>query len=144
LRYSNEAEPKECSFGQISLRDLKMKDLDHPRESPAQKATRQWCNADLTRRFLEEKRKPPPQPATKVIEVHSTERPKADVTTKFERQFIKDLRLMLEGHTQRTLMEYKLALRARIHRLKKEKLRRLLALQAQREAQAPQKKDLFS
>ena len=117
-----------------------MTDLDHPKESPEQKATRQWGNADLTRRFLEEKRKPPPQPATKVFEVISTERPKTDVTTKFERQFIKDLRAMLEGHTQRNLMEYKLALRARIHRLKKEKLRRLLALQAQRD----QKKDLFS
>jgi hypothetical protein len=144
LRYSNEREPKECSFDQVSLKDRPMKDLDHPKESPEQKATRQWGNADLTRRILEEKRKPPPQPATKVIEVHTTERPKADVTTKFERQFIKDLRTMLESHTQRNLMEYKLALRARIHRLKKEKLRRLLALQAQREAQAPQKKDLFS
>jgi hypothetical protein len=140
LRYSNEAEPKECSFDQISLRDLKMKDLDHPKGSPEQKATRQWGNAHLTRRILEEKRKPAPQPATKVIEVLTAERPKADVTTKFERQFIKDLRAMLEGHTQRNLMEYKLALRARIHRLKKEKLRRLLALQAQRD----QKKDLFS
>ena len=121
-----------------------MKDVDHPKETLEQRATRQWGNADVTRRFLEEKRKPPPQPATKVIEVLTTERPKADVTTKFERQFIKDLRAMLEGHTQRTLMEYKLALRARIHRLKKEKLKRLLALQAQREAQVPQKKDLFS
>jgi hypothetical protein len=104
-----------------------MTDLDKPKESPEQRATRQWGNADLTRRFLEEKHKPPPQPATKVIEVLSTERPKADVTTKFERQFIKDLRVMLEGHTQRNLMEYKRAIQARIHRLKKEKLKRLMA-----------------
>jgi hypothetical protein len=52
-------------------------------------------------------------------------------TTKFERKFIKDLRLMLEGHIQRNLMEYKRALRARIHRLKREKLKRLMTLRSQ-------------
>src|SRR5271170_4292695 len=103
-----------------------MDDLDHPKETPGQKATRRWGNADLTRRLLEEKRKTPLQPATKVIEVISTERLKAEETTKFERKFIQDLRLMLEGHTQRNLIEYKRAIQARIHRLKREKLRRLM------------------
>jgi hypothetical protein len=117
-----------------------MDDLDHPKETPEQRATRQWGNADLTRRFLEEKRKPPLQPTKKVIEVLSTERPKAEETTKFERKLIKDLRLMLEGHTHRNLIEYKRAIQARIHRLKREKLRRLMALHAQ---VAP-RKDLFS
>jgi hypothetical protein len=115
-----------------------MADLDHPKETPEQRATRMWGNADLTRRFLKEKHRPPPQPATKVIEILSTERPKADVTTRFERKFLKDIRAMLEGHTQRNLMEYKLALRARIHRLKREKYKRLLAkhLEAQQNAQS--------
>jgi hypothetical protein len=111
-------------------------DLDHPKETPEQRATRQWGNADLTRRFLEEKRKPPLQPTKKVIEVLSTERPKVEETKKFERKFIKDLRLMLEGHTHRNLMEYERAIRARIHRLKREKLKRLMA-------QRDQKRDLF-
>jgi hypothetical protein len=112
-----------------------MDDIERPKESPEQRATRMWGNNDLTKRFLEEKRKPPLQAATKVIEVLSTERPKADETTKFERKFIKDLRAMLEGHTQRNLMEYKRAIRARIHRLKKEKLKRLMAQHGARHAQ---------
>jgi hypothetical protein len=115
-----------------------MDDLDHPRETPEQRATRMWGNNDLTRRFLEEKNKPPLTPTKKVIEVLSTERPKAGETTKFERKFIKDLRVMLEGHTHRNLLEYKRAIQSRIHRLKREKLKRLMALHA-----APHK-DLFS
>jgi hypothetical protein len=74
-----------------------MDDLDHPKETPEQRATRMWGNNDLTRRILEEKRKPPPKPATKVLEVFSTERPKVEETMKFERKFLKDLRAMLEG-----------------------------------------------
>jgi hypothetical protein len=112
-----------------------MTDLDKPNESAERCATRQWGNADLTRRFLEEKRKAPPiQAPPKVVEVITTERRKAEATTKFERKFIKDLREMIEGHTQRNLLQYKLSLRARIHRLKLEKLRRLEAKAAQREA----------
>lgn len=103
-----------------------MSDLERPTETPEQRATRRWGNADLTRRFLEEKHKPKPQPATKIIEVLSNERPKVDTTTKFERKFLKDIKQMLDGHTQRNLMEYKRALRAKIHMLKKEKYRRLL------------------
>jgi hypothetical protein len=115
--------------------DLNMDDIERPKESPEQRATRMWGNNDFTRRFLEEKRKAPPRPATKVIEVHSTERPKADETTKFERKFIKDLRLMVEGHIRRNLLEYKRALRARTHRLKREKLKRLMAQHGARHAQ---------
>jgi hypothetical protein len=113
-----------------------MDDLDHPKETPEQRATRQWGSADLTRRFLEEKQKPPLTPTKKVIEVLSTERPKIEETMKFERRFLKDIRSMLEGHTHRNLLDYKRALRARIHRLKGEKLKRLMA---QRKA-----KDLFA
>jgi hypothetical protein len=36
-----------------------MDDLDHHKETPEQRATRIWGNNDLTRRFLEEKNKPP-------------------------------------------------------------------------------------
>jgi len=45
---------------------------------------------------------------------------------------------MLEGHTQRNLIESKRAIQARIHRLKREKLKRLMALHG------AQHKDLFS
>ena len=87
-----------------------MDDLDHPKETPEQSATRLWGNADLTRRFLEEKRKLPPQPATKVIEVIETEQPQAFWEHhKLERKFLKDIRAMLEGHTHRNLLDYKRA-----------------------------------
>jgi hypothetical protein len=112
-----------------------MDDIERPKETPEQRATRMWGNNDLTKRFLEEKHKPPTQPAKKVIEVFSTERPKAEKTMKFERKFLKDLRAMLEGHTHRNLLEYKCAIRARIHRLKREKLKRLMAQQGAHHAQ---------
>jgi hypothetical protein len=117
-----------------------MTDLDYPKETPEQRATRRWGNADLTRRFREEKHKPPLEPTKKVIEVLSIERPKADVTTKFERQFIKDLRVMLEGHKQRNMEQYRRALLARLYKLKLAKFRRLEAQQNQKF----QRKDLFS
>jgi hypothetical protein len=72
-----------------------MDDIERPKETPEQRATRMWGNNDLTKRFLEEKHKPPTQPAKKIIEVFSTERPKAEETTKFERKFIKDRALCL-------------------------------------------------
>jgi hypothetical protein len=112
-----------------------MDDIERPKETPEQRATRMWGNNDLTKRFLEEKHKPPTQPAKKVIEVFSTERPKAEETMKFERKFLKDLRAMLEGHTHRNLLEYKRAIRARIHRLKREKLKRLMAQHGAHHAQ---------
>ena len=119
-----------------------MDDLDKPKETPSQRAERKWKNHDLTKRFLEERKAKLSAPTPKEIEpadVIETERPKADTTTKFERQFIKDLRAMLEGHTRRNLLLYKLSLRIRIDRLKRERARRLQAQVAQ---QKP--KDLFS
>jgi hypothetical protein len=111
-----------------------MDDLDKPTESSEQRAARMWGNHDLTRRFLEEKRKAPPVPAPpKVVEVLTTERVKAEETTKFERKFIKDLRAMLDEHKRRNLLAYKLSLRAQIHRLKAAKLRKLQARAAQRD-----------
>ena len=125
-----------------------MDDIEHPTETPEQRAKRMWGNHDLTKRFLDERRKP--RPIVKVnpdiAGVIQNERIIPEATTKFERQFIKDLRQMLDEHTQRNLLRYRMALRTRIHRLKQEKLKRLLA---QREAQQsqlaqPKTKDLFS
>ena len=53
-------------------------------------------------------------------------------------KFAKELREMLEGHTHRTLLEYRRAIQAKLYRLKREKLKRLMALHA------AQHKDLFS
>lgn len=119
-----------------------MDDIEHPKESPEQRATRMWGNHDLTRRFLEEKRKPVPMSSKPDPIVITNGRIVPDVTTKFERQFIKDLRGMLDEHTSRNLLRYQLALRSRIHRLKREKLKRLMAHQAQLAQRKP--KDLFS
>jgi hypothetical protein len=121
-----------CDNTYISYWISTMDDLDKPRETSEQKAKRQWGNNDLTRRFLEEKRKPAPVVKINpdIAEVITTERVKAEETTKFERKFIKDIRLMLKGHTQQNLKDYRVALKARIHRLKCEKLRRLMAQHA--------------
>lgn len=117
-----------------------MDDLDHPKETPEQRATRLWGNADLTRRFLEEKRKLPPQPATKVVEVIENKQRLSGSVIRAQTKFAKEIKQMLEGHTHRNLLDYKRAIQARIHRLKREKLKRLMALHAQ----GTRHKDLFS
>lgn len=123
-----------------------MDNLDKPRESAEQKAKRQWGNYDLTKRFKETVKENQLAALAKSDElkpgdVLTTERPKADVTTKFERQFIKELREMLEGHTQRNVAAYKAAIQAQLYRLKREKLRRLQA--GTWKLAQPKSKDLF-
>jgi hypothetical protein len=113
-----------------------MTDLDKPTESSEQRAKRQWGNYDLTKRFLEDKKAYKEASAgeksgPKIAEVIETERLVAEGTIRFERQFVKDLREMLENHTKRNFLLYKLSLRSQIHRLKFAKYKRLLAQQNQ-------------
>ena len=122
-----------------------LKDIDDPKkESAEQKAARMWRNYDLTKRFLEdvnrESIEAPPKVTPDIAEVFETERRIAGSVTRFERKFVKDFKAMLEGHRRRNVALYRLALLSRLDKLKRERLRRLEALQARR----PKSKDLFA
>jgi hypothetical protein len=83
------------SLEELQRCEIMSKDFeDKPKETSEQKAKRQWSNHDLRRRFLEEKRRPPP--VTKINPdmadvLVTTGRTKVEETTKFERKFIKNL-----------------------------------------------------
>jgi len=115
-----------------------LKDDLPPKEPARDKATRRWRNHAVEKRFKEEKAKPVPI-AAKELEIGDVVENKqrlAGSVIRAQTKFAKELRKMLEGHTHRNLMEYKLALRARIHRLKREKLKRLEARVAQQTQEA--------
>jgi hypothetical protein len=140
-----------------------MDDLDKPKETPEQRARRKWGNNDIAKRFLAEKK------AAKEIQLTEkkepvigkaikTVRPKAEELTKFERRFIREIREMLEGHTKRNLLKYKLSLLMRREKLIAEVKRRKDLIAQQEAAEAaelakrnqeaaqpkPKTKDLFS
>lgn len=135
-----------------------MDDLDKPTESSEERAKRMWSNYALTKSFLEEQAKAqraPPSPKTEpnIAELIKTERPKADTVTKFQNRFVKDFKSMIAEHKRRNVALYRLSLLTQIRRLRRAKLKRLLALQAEREAaqlelaqkQAqPKARDLFA
>jgi|ERR1700733_737189 len=117
-----------------------LKDDLPPREPARHKAERKWRNHDLEKRFKEEKAKPVPVPVAakgpEIGDVIENNGRLSGSVMKAQTRFAKELRQMLEGHTHRNLLEYKLALRARIRRLKLEKLKRLEAKVAQQNQEA--------
>ena len=129
-----------------------LKDVDDKPKVPArERATRRWRNHDLEKRFKEERAKPSPDPhpGTKELEVGDiikNEELKKGTITKNQTKFAKYIREMLDDHKhkndQRNLQLYKISIRAQRYRLLKEKLRRLEAREAERQAQR-KKRDLF-
>jgi hypothetical protein len=110
-----------------------LKDDLPPREPARRKAERRWRNHDVEKRFKEEKAKPVPMTPNElgVGDVIENKQRLSGSVIRAQTRFAKELRKMLEGHTHRNLLEYKLALRVRIKRLKFEKLKRLEARVAQ-------------
>jgi hypothetical protein len=113
---------------------------DHPKEPARKRANRRWRNHDVEKRFKAGEAKPPltPSPVAKEIEISETvSRSKPDgrgSVIRAHTKFAKDIREMMEGHSERNLLLYKLSIRAQRYRLLKEKLRRLEARQALRDS----------
>jgi hypothetical protein len=107
-----------------------------PREPARDKATRRWRNHDVEKRVKEEKAKaeatPPKPKELEVGDVIENDRVVAEAVTQFQTKFANEIRSMLEGHTKRNTLFYKLSIRNQIRRLKFEKLKRLEARAAQR------------
>ena len=128
-----------------------LKDVDDkPIEPARRKAERRWRNHDVEKRLKEERAKPTPKESRELEIGEITSRDKPDgrsAVLKAQTKFAKEIREMMEGHARRAQLLYLLSIRHQRYRLLKEKLRRLEAREAEREAQrvAQRKKmDLFA
>ena len=86
-----------------------LKEHDPPKEPLRTKAERKWRNNQMVKRLKEEKQKPKPvdpdkepEPADLIINDGRVDGP----IKRFETQFLKDIRAMIEGHTERNLQLY--------------------------------------
>jgi hypothetical protein len=109
-----------------------LKHLDDPRKEPAmRRSERRWRNHDVEKRFKEEQKKalaePKPPRELEPADVIEGEHDGRGSVVKAQRKFAKDIRAMLEGHTNRNAVLYMLSLEAKRKRLLFKKLRRLRA-----------------
>jgi hypothetical protein len=106
---------------------------DHPREPARRKAERKWRNHDLEKRFKEEKAKvvPSEPKELEVGDVIENDKLIRGTIVKAQTKFANEIRAMLETHTTRNILLYKLSLRHQRRRLLFEKLKRLQAKAAQ-------------
>jgi hypothetical protein len=109
-----------------------LKDDGPPNEPLRTKAERKWRNNEIRKRIVEERQKPKakesdeePEPADVIINEGRVDGP----VKRFERQFLKDIRAMMETHTKRNLEIYAAMIERRRYKLLKEKLKRLQAAQ---------------
>jgi len=117
------------------------KEDDPPKEPPSKIGERKWTNADITKRFNEEKKRPklvdPNQPP-EIAGIISNDGNLNRGVNSFERKFKRDIRAMMEGYTASNRACYVAFLESRKRQLLKEKLKRLRAQQV-----AQHGKDLF-
>jgi hypothetical protein len=109
-----------------------LKDDGPPNEPLRTKAERKWRNNDLRRRIIEERQKPKAKEPNKEPEIAETiinDGRRDGPIKRFETQFLKDIRAMLDGHAKRNLQLYAEMLQRRKVLLLKEKLKRLRAAQ---------------
>ena len=81
-----------------------LKEHDPPKEPLRIKAERKWKNNALRKRLIEEKQKPKLVDPNKEPEIAETiiNEGRVDGSVKrFENQFLKDIRAMMEGHAER-------------------------------------------
>jgi hypothetical protein len=127
---------------------------DKPLEPARKKAQRRWRNHSVEKSFKEERKKAESTPkAPKELELADViQREKPDgrgSVTRAQTKFIKDLKAMLNEHTERNKKLYLISIYIRKKRLLMEKLRRLKLREAEREAeqlaqQKPKSRDLFA
>jgi hypothetical protein len=110
-------------------------------EPARNKATRKWRNHEVEKRVKEEaikaKAAPPKPKELEVGDVIHNQKPDGRGSViRAQTRFAKDIKEMLDGHAKRNTLLYHLSLRARIHRLKLEKLKRLEARVTQQNQEA--------
>ena len=107
-----------------------LKDDGPPNEPLRSKAERKWRNNEIRKRIVEERQRPKAKEPSKEPEIAEAIINEGRVNgpiKRFETQFLKDIRAMLEGHAKRNLQLYAEMLQRRKVLLLKEKLRRLRA-----------------
>jgi hypothetical protein len=107
-----------------------LKDDGPPNEPLRSKAERKWRNNEIRKRIVEERQKPKAKEPNNELEIAETiinDGRRDGPVKRFERQFLKDIRAMMEGHAKRNLQLYAEMLQRRKVLLLREKLRRLRA-----------------
>jgi hypothetical protein len=107
-----------------------LKETDDPRKEPARKrAERKWRNHDVEKRFKAEQRKVEAEPKKPKVpqpaDVIEGQQDKRGSVTRAQTKFAKEIRSMMEGHSQCAVALYMVSLEAKKKRLLVEKLRRL-------------------
>jgi hypothetical protein len=112
-----------------------LKDGLPPKEPARDKATRKWRNHNVEKRLKQERAKieaaPPNPKELEIGDVIENDKVVAEAATQFQTKFAQEIKSMLEGHTKRNILLYKLSLRYQKKRLLFEKLKRLEAKAAQ-------------
>ena len=123
-----------------------LKDDDPTKESSEEKARRKWRNNALSKSYREHDQKrirlidKKPELSPEIAEVIENAGRRDGSMTRFEKKFLRELREMLRGETDRNLKFYAAHLAHQKNLSLREKLRRLQAKQA---AQPAPKPDLF-
>ena len=105
-----------------------LKEHDPPKEPLRTKVERRWRNNALRKRLIEEKKKPrvvDPDALPEIAETIINDGRVDGPVKRFESQFLRDIRDMLEGHTKRNMQLYAASIERRRYLLLKEKLKRL-------------------
>jgi hypothetical protein len=126
-----------------------LKDISEIREAARIRAERRWNNHAVEKAFRatqKEKLGAPKEPEDpKIGEMIKNEELRKGAIYRAQTKFAKEIRTMLENHTQRNLEQYRRTLLAKIYRLKREKLRHLQAKNSDiTPSKQDQKKDLFT
>jgi hypothetical protein len=109
-----------------------LKDDGPPKEPLRNVAERKWRNNHVRKLIVEERQKPKAKEPSDEPEIADTiinDGRRDGPVKRFERQFLKDIRAMMEGHAKRNLQLYAEMLQRRKVLLLKEKLKRLRAAQ---------------
>jgi hypothetical protein len=112
-----------------------LKEHEPPKEPLRIKAERKWKNNEVIKHIKEAQQKPklvdpnkPPEVAETIINTGRRDGP----LRRFERQFIRDLREVVEAPRRQIIEKYRVAIERRRYLLLKEKLRRLQLAQQSR------------
>jgi hypothetical protein len=110
-----------------------VKYLDQPKEPTAKRAERRWRNHDVATKFKAAKAEAKAAPAKEPLLIE-TGKPKNNVLTRNQERFKKEIRKLLDEHKEKNVKIYAALIAHEKRKLLIEKIRRIEARIAEREA----------
>lgn len=112
-----------------------LKHIDDIRKSARERASRKWKNHQVEKNFKAAQKEASGAQQqvkqTQPSDVIEGQQDRRGAVTRANTKFAQDIRLMMEGHSRRTIALYALSLEAKKRRLLTEKLRRLRLIQSE-------------